>query len=301
MSYEVQVNWLLESHVLGLLNGLIREIKKQGHGIKVWCKPPHFKQHWSTLFGADDCVIYYGSIGLAKEIEKVNQWTPNTYTNSKYYDCSNYYPAFGNYLLNQDYLMIPKGDVIRQKEWIYYLEGEKNEVFIRPERGGKTFTGKSISKENLEDHINSLNINDKDLCVISSPKEVYKEWRFLVVDGKIITGSQYRERKWDGKTAEYVSRDVQDNVEQNMSVHQKAYDKAEEILANTNFQCDRAWTLDICEHRGDFYMMEIGGFSCAGLYKMDLEKIVAKISEIAAEDWNGVYNIIEKGANNVVH
>jgi hypothetical protein len=53
---------------------------------------------------------------------------------------------------------------------------------------------------------------------------------------------------------------------------------------------DRAWTLDICmtEH-GNFYVLEVGCFSCAGLYAMNFETVVREISRIALEDWKEIY------------
>jgi len=279
-----KINWLLESHVFGLLNPFIKEIKAQGHRLKIWSKPQYHRKQWSELFNDNECVVYYGSINLAKEIKEANKWVPGAQTNSDNWDCSQYYPVFGDLLFNKEYIMLPVGDLRRRKDELYDWVSS-NKLFIKPNKGGKVFIGKCVTKNDFDSHLDLLKIKyevpDDEICIVAKPQSVDKEWRFLIVDGKVVTGSQYRE----------YGKDVQENVESSPS-QGGIWNFAEYVTLSKDIsKFDRAWTLDICESNGILHVLEIGGFSSAGLYKMDVAKIVSSVSRVALEDWNEVYSV----------
>ena len=58
------------------------------------------------------------------------------------------------------------------------------------------------------------------------------------------------------------------------------------ILENVEFRPDPVFVIDICKaDDGNFYLLEIGSFSCAGLYACNLEKIVSAVSKAAIEEY----------------
>ncbi len=61
--------------------------------------------------------------------------------------------------------------------------------------------------------------------------------------------------------------------------------------AAKRYNPDRCWTVDIAKTEyGTYHVLEIGCFSCAGLYGMDLEKVVDKVSEEALKEWKEYYD-----------
>lgn len=273
----MKVHWLIESDALSDIEGLTAEIARQGHEFKILSDRNYWDKHWSTLFDPKDCVVYYGGLALGYILRRESQWIPGVYTTLENYDCHHYYPYFGKYLLNQNYAIIPYGELCRRMDWIYEHFATDNAVFIRPNRGNKIFTGKLFYKERFLQDVELLGfykIKPDELCVVSEPRNVKKEWRFLIVDGKIVTGSEYLPKR--------VCCDV-------TSIHddaQIAIRLAQQVLQDNEYRPDRAWSLDICMTApGNFYVLEVGCFSSAGLYAMDNAKIVEAVSRVALEDW----------------
>ncbi len=278
------VNWLIESDTFSDIDGLTNEITRQGHAFKILSDRNYWDRHWSTLFDPKDCVIYYGGLELGYMLRREAPWVPGVYTTLENYDCHYYYPRFGKYLLNQNYAIIPYGELERRMDWIYEHFGIDDTIFIRPDRGNKIFTGKAIYKERFIHELPLLGfykLKPEELCIVCEPRNVRKEWRFLIVDGQIITGSEYRPDK--------VCVDV-------TSIHddaQIAYRVAQEALRDNEYNPDRAWSLDICKtEAGNFYVLEVGCFSSAGLYAMDNARVVEAVSRVALEDWKEIYESV---------
>jgi hypothetical protein len=221
----------------------------------------------------EDCVIFYGSLITAQKLRKQSRWIPGVYYNKDSYDCINYYARLGKHLLNRNYVMLPFGELKRRKEFLYDAVGEDRTVFIRPNRGDKLFTGQLVYKEYFEEDISRFGYNNiaiDEIVVVSKPYNLLYEWRLVVADNKIITGSQYRENN---------------RVSSSERVPEEVIEFANDIvkLYNPN---DRVWILDICQEKNKTYhIMEVGCFSCAGLYYCDRDIIVKEVSRIALEEW----------------
>jgi len=53
---------------------------------------------------------------------------------------------------------------------------------------------------------------------------------------------------------------------------------------------DRAWCVDVCRTRaGNYYLLEIGCFSCAGLYECDLSAVVSEVSRVSLKEWENLH------------
>jgi len=278
----MKVNWFLESDIYGDdIKALVAEIERQGHGLKILSDRNHWDLNWLNLFSTRDCVIYYGGLELGYSVRRKAMWVPGIYSSVENYACHKYYPLFGNRLLNSCYVIIPYGDLLRRKDWLYKHLGIDDTIFIRPDKGTKVFTGKAIYYENFEKDLEQLGfyyLEPGELCVIAEPRNVEKEWRFLIVNGRLVAGSEYKPEK--------------KNVFGN-SIHDDSYVAirvAEQAVANVDYVPDRAWTLDICKTvEGNFYVLEVGCFSCAGLYAMNMADVVREVSRIAWEDWKEIF------------
>lgn len=248
---------------------LVKEIEKQGYNL---IRASQFENCYE-LFDKEDCVIYYGTLNFASEVRRKAKWIPGPYYHPTAYDCIHYYPKLGKYLLNSQYIMVPWGDLRRQKDFIYDTLAEEDTIFLRPNTGLKLFTGKLIYRELFDNDLNLLGYKDPDphdLVIAAPPRMVMNEWRFVVADKEVITGSQYK----------FMQQSIlRKNEDEN------AFNLAQEI-AREDFQPAPVWIIDICQTKtGNYYLLEVGCFSCAGLYACDLAVIVDKVSKTALKEW----------------
>jgi hypothetical protein len=279
MNSPMKASWLLETDVFHEnLKEMVKEIKRQGMRVEIASYLATTSDNtYLDLFYENDCVIYYGSLNFANQVRREAKWIPGVYYNKPAFNCSSYYPVLGkNKLLNARwYAMMPYADLIRQKEWLLEHLGEDGCVFIRPDSGSKSFTGKLVTEEDFERDVNYFSFygtQPSDICVVARPTNIDAEWRFVVVEGRVITGSQY---KLDNKV----------NVE---------YDYPPEALkladkAAANYSPDPVWCVDVCRTRlGNYYLLEIGCFSCAGLYACNLPTVVREVSAAALREWKDI-------------
>ena len=115
------VKWLLENDVFDEdLQPLIDEIERQGMEVKVQ-RHRSFdteREDIATWYPPDACVVFYGSIGFARQVQRKAPWVPGVYCTWDNYRCTHYYPAFGDKLLNKDYVMLPLGELERRGDFL---------------------------------------------------------------------------------------------------------------------------------------------------------------------------------------
>jgi hypothetical protein len=267
-----KVKWLIEPEIFGDdAQSLLDALEKMGVEHQVW-PFGHMYQDFKNKF-KDDCVVFYGSFQFADVVRKQTPWIPGLYCNLPKFDCLYYYPRLENYLLNWDYIMLPLGAVgslskARFLDQFTFF----NKLFIRPSSGSKSFTGKLIERANLDKELKqfALRADPETLVVISKPRNIKREWRLVVAEGSIITGSQYKEG---------------DKMIRSDKVPLEVLQYAQNVLDNVKYKPDPIWTLDICETYEELHVLEVGSFSCAGLYACDAEIIVNTVNRIALEEY----------------
>ena len=273
----MDVKWLLEGDTFSEdLQPLKDEIDRQGFEFKEVPYIPFQGGSYDGVFSFDDCVIFYGSLNLAFQLQRDRIFHQHIYCTRPNYECTKYYAYFGKHLLNQNYVMLPYSELKRRKDWLFHVLGSDGSIFVRPSSGAKTFTGQLVNEETFEKDYKDMgfyDVEDHAVVVVAEPRNIIREWRLVIAEGKIIAGSLYNDLttnlKYDGYPKE---------VEE----------KALEILNSTEYSPDKVWTMDICETKmGAFYLLEIGSFSCAGLYECDVEPIVREVSRISWEDHIG--------------
>lgn len=273
----MKVNWLVEKEgVSEDLNLLIEAVKKQGYGYEVCPSyvPKGEEETFLKLFRPDECVVYYGSLQMARQIQRTAKWIPGVYCSLEKFECTYYYPFFGDLLLNRNYVMLPFGELLRRKEFLFSTLGKDGAVFVRPSSGFKIFTGKLTYEENWAKEIEMFGLYDVEpdrVVIVAEPHNLVAEWRFVVVDSKVISGSQYR-MEYGNKFTENVRPEV--------------YNFAQKAADISKYNPDRVWVLDICERKdGQLFVLEVGCFSCAGLYAIPKDDIVNAVSNAALKEW----------------
>lgn len=128
---------------------------------------------------------------------------------------------------------MPANDLVANAADVASSIGCTDRVFLRPDSPLKPFSGRvvdvAISLKAL-DH--GFYYEDETLPVIVAPvADVGREWRFVIVDGQVITGSSY-----DAETRSASSAGGDSN----------AFDLAEEIASSME-PPSPVYVLDICE------------------------------------------------------
>lgn len=262
--------WLLEPELFQEdANELINSLERQNIEYKV-CQFGKPYEEYLNVFEPNDCVVFYGSLQFGRLIQHKAKWIPGVYCNLPKFECLYYYPRFGRHLVNSEYIMMPFGDLIRNQQNIFK---DSLKVFLRPSSGFKTFTGFVVDYGSWKYEINLLktSVDPETLMVIGRVAKIQREWRCVVANKHVITGSQYREGE---------------NIVRIGELPNEVLTFAQHIVETCDYSPDPVWTLDICElDSGEFKVVEVGSFSCAGLYASEYDVIVKDVSEIALNEW----------------
>jgi len=289
---KVRPRWLIEDFEAdNKFDKLAEETRRRGLQTEVVKYRPFKSGKYSHFFKGHDCVVVQGSINLCRQLQKEDYWVPGPWLNSIAYECSRYYASLGHHHLNSDYVMLPRAEVPRQMGFLKKTFGsEENALFMRPSSGHKTFTGKVFHEKHFEsdwDWVEEFT-EPHSLVIISSPKVIIREWRFIISDKKVVTGSLYKERIGPISSGKYREIDIV-----NFPKDKAALKKAQEI-ANEGYNPDPMYVIDICETaEGEMRLLEIGSFSCAGLYDCNISLIVDEAERQALKEYEDIYGTLE--------
>lgn len=275
--------WLLEYDVFHEnQDALQEEIKHQGYECSViskddaWTNLLDIKnpKYWYDVIPSSNCVVYYGCLEFGQFIKNKLNYAPGAWCTMDNYDCSKYYTPYWNELLNQNHRFLPFGLLSTLKDKLYKEFGRDDTIFVRPNRGNKVFTGQLIYKEKFDEQLNKMAFyepSQEELVVVAEPISIDREYRIIVIDGKAVTGSQYR-----GICNLFQEQD-ESHIPQEVFVFA-------EVVAQL-YQPDKAFVVDIAETYGGYKVIEINSFSCSGWYRSNLSKIVKAASEAAEKEW----------------
>lgn len=259
--------WLIQINMEDVdTNPIIDEVRAQGMSVT---PITHLLDRQVDFNGYDssDCVICYGNIDFIKQVRRMAPFIPGAWCDFRNMKCSTYYAHLGEYLLNQQYMMMPVGDLLRRwHELTTYTHIPDQPWFIRPDSGDKPFTGFVVTpneKHRIESLVQSVGL--ETLVVIAPEKKITTEWRFVICDKQVVTGCQYL-------------------PDEKPIWHPLSFRLAERI-ASQKWQPDLCYTVDIAESESNTYLLEINSFSCSGFYDCDIEQIVKHASQAAIKEW----------------
>jgi hypothetical protein len=214
-------------------------------------------------------IIFNGSIQMCRH---AGEWLqskgnrPVLYATWDNYLCTSYYPHFGKHLFNDDYVIVPLSEIERRLSWFYSVFGKEATIFIRPDSGNKTFKGSALEVQDAPRFFDQFSEERDHLAIVSSPKTIAGEWRFIVSDEEIIAQSSYRYQ----------------GLATRVSTAPKGATALCQDILKVPYKPDKVFCIDVAEDGdGNFWLMELTSFSGAGLYACNMDAIVKRISEIA--------------------
>jgi len=282
----MKVKWLIEDFTGERDRGngyqeLIEEVRRQGMVCVVLDITNHFELKPGRI-ETNECLVFQGSIQLFNKLKSDLPAFPIGWMTDNNYLCTTYYPYFQQYLFNDIHIFTTVAGLKHNKWRIYSAFAKEAVVFVRPNGGNKTFTGQLLDLQDFDrfwkDDIH-CGAQNNNLVVVSTPKNIRWEGRFIVTSKKEILG--------------YSTYKYQDQRTYVPSVPEKSIELCEKIL-EVGFYPDPVFTVDICEDDdGGFWLMELNSFTSAGTYASKKENIVKRVSEIALEEWNNIKKLNE--------
>lgn len=220
-------------------------------------------------------VVVIGSIAFCRHASRTLSVTPGVYYSDERFRCSHYMPLIGaEYLLNPAPVWVP-GSMLRYSFEYYLGLLGVSEVFIRPDAGSKVFPGQVIKLSSWEAEFNSLDrlsgLTDQTLVMISPVKKIDAEYRFVIVAGKVVCGSQYMA---------HGELDVSPLVDEDCL-------KLAEKIAQCSYQVDTAYTCDVALSEGVSKVVELNAFSTSGLYACDRMAAYRAVASAAVLEFEG--------------
>lgn len=272
----MQVGWLIDASVFDAYHAeFVAACRRNGCDVVSVNRPsPPYRwddteSAYRQAFPAGSCVVTHADIDLVNRVVADRRWIPGAFATVRHFFCSHYFPHLSEFLLNRDHLLLPFSELEARAAELFERFGHDGKIFVRPDSPLKLFTGLIVSKQTLREDLEFMAFYEfprDSALVVSSPKAIAREWRFVVADHEVVAASLYMER------ANLVSR---------AGAPAEARSLAETIAASP-FEPDPVWVLDVCETTdGEFRLLEVGGFSFASWYACDKDAIIQAASRVA--------------------
>lgn len=280
------VNWVIDKHLFTEYSDkLAHEVVKSGGKVYFYDELTNgpFKEFLLKTFTEKDVVVLHGSLQQGKQISHLPIY-PGTFITLDNYECYNYYMEYGCHLLNEDYLMFGFNDLTRNKDKIikYF---DSFEIFIRPSNGYKTFAGQVINYSNFESELKNIKRyigEDNPLVLVSKCFKNLEEYRFIIVEGEVVSGAKYFDKYNMGTFEPYYNKPcTHDDIE--LIEYASALSKL--------YQPDKAFTMDICKTDFGYRLLEINSFNCASMYGNNYSTVVEAINKLAIKEYNELFLI----------
>jgi hypothetical protein len=269
---SVPLTWIVEnfSNDQGVVV-LTQHIKDKGYNLIELSRTSGYEKSLVKL--DNQCVLFYGSINMAEIIRKhLTTCAPVVWSDPSDFLCSNYYSRFTKFLFNDRHKFMTLGE-FRDNLWNVYFEfGKDAMIFIRPDSGDKTFAGQLLDLQDVSVWDNAIKCNAKpdDIIVVSTPKNIIGEWRYIVSQTEILGMSCYR---YHGKSTLVPSAPP------------LATELVKKIIDSAPLPA-KICAVDIAsDSDNNYWLLEFNSFNSCGLYAMDKSKIVKVASEIALSEY----------------
>jgi hypothetical protein len=264
--------WLLEANVTGLPSEALQaEVRRQGMEVRVAKFIPDYTLPadiaGSESLGMDACVIFMGTLPVMRHIQRTRRWNPGGWCTFENLSCSTYHSYLGQWLLNQEYSILPITEAIRLADSLIERHGAGGEVFVRPDSASKLFKGAVLELDALQSTLSRAAVDPRTLVLVAKPLSIGREWRLIVAHGKVITGSQYCV---DGRPQ--IVAGCPDEIVR----------FANRILEQVSWRPDPLFVMDVGECAEGLRVIELNGFSCSSLYAAELSVLVETASRFAS-------------------
>lgn len=183
--------WLIQTNIEGIDTGpMISEVRAQGVEVREFCHKLGMSLGLSIM-DHKLSTICYGDIDFVRRVLLKSPFIPGAWCNIVNMKCSTYYAHLGEHLLNEQYIMLPCGDLPRRWTEVVDILGG-GPLFVRPDSGMKPFTGYVVDTDRGHEIESLIRAIGPETLVVVAPKKTLKnEWRFVVCERKVVAGCRY--------------------------------------------------------------------------------------------------------------
>ncbi len=209
--------------------------------------------------------VFYGSTTFINNLYKTNQEyiLNGVFFNPETFKMDLYLKHWGDLMLNSGGEMTSFKKLLEEDKY-----ADDRLLFIRPNDDSKLFSGqvKSFSEiKNWQKNIGAIKddlLTEDTAILVAEPYKINKEWRNIIINGKVISSSRYYKDGLLSKSADDIPKEVIDLCH-----------KACEIFTPHDI-----FAMDIAETGGEYYILECGCFNSVGFYDLDMEEVILKVN-----------------------
>jgi len=206
-------------------------------------------------------IFVFGSVKLA-HIGARKGWNPGSMFNENH-DFEVYSKHYKGHLLNEDVIYQKLKDPLPNLPTLF---------FARPCKDTKLFTGGVFMDHSWNEMVDMIITNNQhrsiedEIVMFSTLKNITFETRCWVVDGKVITMSEYKRGNFVRTCNEDSNYELKERVQSLVDLYQPA----------------KAFVMDVCELMetpGELKIVELNCINCAGFYDGDMQKVINALEE----------------------
>lgn len=225
------------------------------------------------LIPDDACVVINGPAARVAELCRRRRWVPGGWCEPDSFACRTYYGYWPHHIVQECFAFLPLGTLASRQAHIFETIATQDRVFIRPDSFDKSFDGGLVERGEFDTWLRqarSSQVPDSTLCVLSRPQMIQNEWRLIIRDRKVITGSSYRIGGRVLKTGAPPVGVVQ---------------FAESVASDPYPELPNIYVMDVGTVRDRLAVVEVGSVNACGFYGSDMTIVINAVSEEAEEEW----------------
>ncbi len=210
--------------------------------------------------------IFHGSLGNAARLKREMDWQPGSLCDEEEFSFSSIYKKYRDFLLNRDPVFTTISEVLGSPHIMDALSNGAGKIFARPNSPLKEFSGRVIGTKNLTPSHFDYGFYHSDMSlpiVLAEFKKIGKEFRFVCITDKIVTGCEY----------------IADGRKGGVSIDTGEAWQFAQRIADLKMEKDLAYIIDICESDKELYLVETNPFSGSDLYACDATRIITSMED----------------------
>lgn len=220
----------------------------------------------------EDCppgavLVFQGSLESADHLWRTAPWVKGVFCDRDALSCTAWYPRFATWRLNERWHRTTVEALVVGSDVPPDFCDADGRFFVRPDSPLKPFAGRVRKLPTTWQDLDfGFYYDDPTTPIVVAPvRDVLEEWRFVVVDSRVVAGSGYRA---DGRTAAAAPPP-------------EAWAYAEEV-ANAVAMPEPVVVLDVGLTAEGLRVVELNAFSGADLYGCDPDAVVCAVVEATA-------------------
>jgi len=259
--------WLIDEHILEISERKNEILSYLENNCEYYVLPyqPFLSMNFPKEIVSEQarCGIVYGSMQFVDRCTKETNLYPSSYYDYDYFHLNHYQSMFPpSYFLNHDSVFVTYSWLYNQLDYYQKLLGDR--LFIRPNSPKKLFTGTVVeNKDDLEMLEKTSGIVDKTLLNVSSAKHIEKEIRYFIVNGEVVSHSQYHQNH------EIVITEDDD-------------DRCRELAKCVGADSDPFYNTFVCDvglHQSSPKVIEFNAINTSGWYLGDTNAIMSSLND----------------------